>query len=71
MLNTLVGNGSKVNVLYTTYEWKYKGRSGVSADLKKVQVVDLVPYQGDADDAFDVVPDGYSSEKDEKIPFAS
>jgi hypothetical protein len=33
--------------------------------------VDLVPYQGDADDAFDVVPDGYSSEKDEKIPFAS
>jgi len=44
---------------------------GVSADLKKVQVVDLVPYQGDADDAFDVVPDGYSAEKDEKIPFAS
>ena len=42
----------------------------VSADLKKVQVIDLVPYQGDADDAFDVVPDGYSSE-DEKIPFAS
>ena len=71
MLNTLVGNGSKVNVLYTTYEWKYKGCSGVSADLKKIQVVDLVPYQGDADDAFDVVPDGYSSEKDEKIPFAS
>ena len=70
MMNTLIGNGSKVNVLYTTYEWKYKGRAGVSADLTKVQVIDLVPYQGDADDAFDVVPDGYSSE-DEKIPFAS
>ena len=70
-VNYSVGNGSKVNVLYTTYEWKFKGRAGVSADLKKVQVVDLVPYQGDADDAFDVVPDGYSSEKDEKIPFAS
>ena len=70
MMNTLIGNGSKVNVLYTTYEWKYKGSAGVSADLKKVQVIDLVPYQGDADDAFDVVPDGYSSE-DEKIPFAS
>jgi hypothetical protein len=71
MMNTLVGNGSKVNVLYTTYEWKYKGRSGVSADLKKIQVVDLVPYQGDSDDAFDVVPDGYSADADEKIPFAS
>ena len=65
----LVGNGSKVNVLYTTYEWKYAGKEGVSADLKKVQVVELIPYQGDADDAFDVIPDGYSS--DEKIPFAS
>ena len=71
MMSTLVGNGSKVNVLYSTYEWKFKGRAGVSADLKKVQVVDLVPYQGDADDAFDVVPDGYSAEADEKIPFAS
>ena len=71
MLNTLVGNGSKVNVLYSTYEWKFKGRAGVSADLKKVQVIDLVPYQGDADDAFDVVPDGYSADADEKIPFAS
>ena len=70
-INVAVGNGSKVNVLYTTYEWKFKGRAGVSADLKKVQVVDLVPYQGDADDAFDVVPDGYSTESDEKIPFAS
>ena len=69
MIDTLIGNGSTVNVLYTTYEWKFKGRSGVSADLKKVQVVELIPYQGDADDAFDVVPDGYSS--DEKIPFAS
>jgi len=71
MMSTLVGNGSKVNVLYSTYEWKFKGRAGVSADLEKVQVVDLVPYQGDADDAFDVVPDGYSAEADEKIPFAS
>ena len=71
MMSTLVGNGSKVNVLYSTYEWKFKGRAGVSVDMKKVQVVDLVPYQGDADDAFDVVPDGYSADADEKIPFAS
>ena len=39
---------------------------GGFADLKKVQVVELITYQGDADDALDVIPDGYSS--DEKIP---
>ena len=69
MIDTLIGNGSTVNVLYTTYEWQFKGRSGVSADLKKIQVVELVPYQGDADDAFDVIPDGYAADKE--IPFAS
>ena len=71
IMNTLIGNGSTVNVLYTTYEWKFKGRAGVSADLKKVQVVNLVPYQGDADDAFDVIPDGYTSTEADEIPFAS
>ena len=71
IMNTLIGNGSTVNVLYTTYEWKFKGRAGVSADLKKVQVVDLVPYQGDADDAFDVIPEGYTSTEADEIPFAS
>jgi len=67
----LVGNGSKVNVLYTTYEWKYAGKEGISADLKKVQVVDLIPYEERED--FDVVSDGYTSAEagGEKIPFAS
>ena len=71
IMNTLIGNGSVVNVLYTTYEWKFGGKAGVSADLKKVQVVDLVAYEGDSDDAFDVVPDGYSSTEADEIPFAS
>ena len=71
MIDTLIGNGSTVNVLYTTYEWKFKGRSGVSADLKKVQVVELIPYQGDADDAFDVVPDGFVSNDETDARFAS
>ena len=72
MTNTLIGNGSKINVHYTTYEWEFKGRAGVSADLRAVQVVDLIPYNTEADEAFDVVDGGFvSGEGDEDIPFAS
>jgi len=72
MTNTLIGNGSKVNVHYTTYEWEFKGRQGVSADLRAVQVTELVPYNTEADEAFDIVDGGFVSEEgDEDIPFAS
>ena len=72
MTNTLIGNGSKVNVHYTTYEWEFKGRAGVSADLRAVQVTDLIPYHTESDEAFDVVNGGFvSNEGDEDIPFAS
>ena len=59
--STMIGNGSEVNVLYSTYEWEFKGRSGVSADLRAVQVTNLIPYNvdADADEAFEVVPDGF------------
>ncbi len=72
--NTMIGNGSEVNVLYSTYEWEFKGRSGVSADLRAVQVTNLIPYNVDADvdEAFDVVPDGFVTEdSDEELTFAS
>ena len=72
MTNTLIGNGSKVNVHYTTYEWEFKGRAGVSADLRAIQVTDLIPYYTEADEAFDVVDGGFTSDEgDEDIPFAS
>jgi len=74
MINTLIGNGSEVNVLYSTYEWEFKGRSGVSADLRAIQVTNLVPYNtdADADEAFEVVPDGFvSNEADGEVSFAS
>jgi hypothetical protein len=74
MINTLIGNGSEVNVLYSTYEWEFKGRSGVSADLRAIQVTNLVPYNtdADADEAFEVVPDGFvSDESNEEVSFAS
>ena len=72
MTNTLIGNGSKINVHYTTYEWEFKGRAGVSADLRAVQVTDLIPYNTESDEAFDVVDGSFTSnEGDEDIPFAS
>ena len=74
MIGTLIGNGSGVNVLYSTYEWEFKGRSGTSADLRAVQVTNLIPYNvdADADEAFEVVPDGFvSKESDEEVSFAS
>tara|TARA_R100000963_G_C4645041_1_gene109134 strand:- start:10 stop:504 length:495 start_codon:yes stop_codon:yes gene_type:complete len=53
----LIGNGSKVNVKFGTYDWTYAGKSGVGADLMAVQVVDLVPYGNDSN--FESVDDGY------------
>jgi hypothetical protein len=72
--DTLIGNGSDVNVLYSTYEWNFSGKSGVSADLHGIQVTNLIPYAPkiSADEAFEVVPDGFVSEDaDEEIAFAS
>jgi hypothetical protein len=31
---TMIGNGSKVNVLYEPFEWNFGGKTGVSADLR-------------------------------------
>ena len=72
IIGTLVGNGSGVNVLYSTYEWEFGGKTGTSADLRAVQVTNMIPYNtdADADEAFDVVPDGFvSKEADEEIAF--
>lgn len=74
MIGTLIGNGSEVNVLYSTYEWEFGGKSGVSADLRAIQVTNLVPYNtdADADEAFGVVEDGFvSKEADSEVSFAS
>lgn len=59
----MIGNGSVVNVKYKAYDYSYRGKSGRSAELLKVQVVDLIPY-GDSAKDFDVVDGGYTVEKD-------
>lgn len=69
--DTMIGNGSKVNVLYEPFEWNFGGKTGVSADLRAVQVTELVPYTTEEDDAFDVVPDGFTSDEAEDIPFSA
>ena len=60
--NTLIGNGSTVNVLFKTYEWNHKPttRRGKSTDLQAVQVVNLIPYEGSnsASSAFKEIPEG-------------
>jgi|TARA_R110002020_G_scaffold21200_1_gene71916 hypothetical protein len=61
MSNTMIGNGSDVNVLYSTYDWEFKGRKGTSADLKSIQVTNLIPYSSGVEEDFDEV-DGYASD---------
>lgn len=40
-----IGNGSKAKALLSTYEWKYKNKSGVSPSLSKLVVTDLLVYE--------------------------
>jgi len=69
----LIANGSTVNVKAVPFEWKYAGKSGVSADLAAVQVVDFIEYTSGADNDFEVVPGGYvtGNANQEEVPFAS
>lgn len=43
-ISELVGNGSKAKAVISSYEWKYKNKSGVSPSLAKLVVTDLVEY---------------------------
>ncbi len=60
-----IGNGSKCNIKYSTFEWAAAGRSGVSGFLNAVQVVDLVEYNGKAD--FEAVDGGYVVGGDKEV----
>jgi len=46
--NGIVGNGSKVNVVFAAKEWeddRDDGKIKIAAKLRKVQVIDLVSYE--------------------------
>jgi hypothetical protein len=63
----LVANGSKVNVKAIPYEWNYAGKSGISADLAAVQIVDFIEYSDSRED-FAPVDGGYVQDS-EAVPF--
>jgi len=63
----LVANGSKVNVKAIPYEWNYAGKSGISADLAAVQIVDFIEYSDSRED-FAPVDGGYV-QNSEAVPF--
>jgi len=54
----LIGNGSLVNVKFSTYDWNYNNKKGKASFLLAVQVVDLVPYGGGGSE-FEPVKDGF------------
>ena len=62
-----IANGSTVNVKAIPYEWDYAGKSGISADLAAVQIVDFIEYSGNQQD-FAPVDGGYVQESD-AVPF--
>lgn len=45
----IVGNGSRGVAIVTPYEWEYKNRSGISPNLARLIVTDLVQYSTAAD----------------------
>ena len=61
MTNTMIGNGSDINVLYSTYDWEFKGRQGTSADLKSIQVTNLIPFSSGTEEEFEEV-EGYADD---------
>jgi len=70
-LNVLVGNGSIVNVKYAVFEYNNQFGSGIGADLKAVQVLELVEY-GDDEDFDDLSDDDAGDDDDfDDIPLAA
>lgn len=41
-----IGNGSVANVQVNSYEWDFKGKSGVSGGLQGIQLIKLIEYAG-------------------------
>ena len=66
--STLIGNNSLVTAKIIPNPWKRDKRSGVSATLRSVQVLELVPYLDSGGD-FPVVEGGYVNENLESAPF--
>jgi len=53
ILNKIIGNGSKANVLIAAYDWTFKGKKGKSPSLAKMVVTDLKDMEGGEDGSDD------------------
>ena len=62
---TLIGNGSKVNVLFDTYEYDRGQGKETGSALKAVQVIDLVSYKEELGD-LPKVKGGFEAPADDK-----
>ena len=62
-----IANGSTVNVKAIPYEWDYAGKSGISADLAAIQIVDFIEYSGNQQDFAPV--DGRYVQESDAVPF--
>ena len=63
-LDKIVGNGSKVKVMYKPYEWNFKGKKGMGLDLQAVQVIDLIEYTPREDFDIENSPNGVDIKDD-------
>lgn len=62
--DTLIGNGSRVNVVANVYHWKFRGTKGVSLGFSALQVLDLVPYSRNSGLDLLTEEEGYIADKD-------
>lgn len=58
----LIGNGSKISVVFAAKEWEGFGTTGIAAKLRKAQILDLVSYIEDEDLEEFEVTQGFVSE---------
>lgn len=61
---TLIGNGSTVNVQYSTYEYPDGGSMRTAIGLEMIQIMDLIPYVRVSKPEFGKSEGGYVAPKD-------
>ena len=64
-INTILGNGSEVNVSLSEYNYTHQGKQGWKFNVNTVQLIKLVPYEKDG---LSVVKDGYVATEKDKTP---
>ena len=50
MKGASIGYGSRVRATLTTYDWEYRGKSGTSARVEKLEILELVETETDIPD---------------------